>query len=99
MPELAYAFGFQANDASPWLITRYYSEDNSEYMALQGEVNQETFTIERYKNNVQLTDAGFEFLESSDGFVFPVSESEWQTLIGLVNNAVGVTLPLLNSLK
>lgn len=94
-----YAFGFQANDASPYVITRYYSEENSEFMALQGTVTNNTFTIQRYKNNPQLTDADFELLEASDGFVYPVSESEWQTLIGLVNNAAGATLPLLNPLK
>lgn len=95
MHELAYAFGFQANDVSPWVITRYYSEENSEFMALQGTVGEKTFTIQQYKNNPQLTEADFKMLESIDGFVFPVSESEWQTLIGLVNNAAGATLPLL----
>lgn len=95
MPEQKFAFGFEANDASAYAITRYYSENESEYMELQGSYNQdETFTLQRYKSRTQFTEADFQYLDGSGGFTFPVSESEWQTLIGLVNNAVGVNLPL-----
>ena len=95
MPEQNFAFGFEANDASPYLITRYHSDEDSEYMELQGSCNQdETFTLERFKSRRQLTDYEFEYLDGSGGYTFPISESEFQTLIGLVNNAVGVNMPL-----
>ena len=95
MPEQNFAFGFVANDDSPYLITRYYSDEESEYMELQGSYNQdETYTLQRYKGRKQLTDDEFEHLDGSGGYTFPISESEWQTLIGLVNNAVGAKLPI-----
>ena len=95
MPEQKFAFGFEANDASAYLITRYYSEDESEYMELQGNYNQdETFTLQQYKSRTQLTEDDFQYLDGSGGFTFPISESEWQTLRGLVNNASGVNLPI-----
>lgn len=94
MPEQKFAFGFEANDASAYTITRYYSENESEYMELQGSYNQdETFTLQRYKSRTQFTEVDFEYLDGSGGFTFPISESEWQTIIGLVNNAVDVNLP------
>ncbi len=95
MPEQNFAFGFEANDASPYLITRYYSDEESEYMELQGNYNQdETYTLQQYKGRKQLTDDEFEHLDGSGGYTFPISESEWQTLIGLVNNAVGAKIPV-----
>ena len=64
-------------------------------MELQGSYNQdETFTMQRYKSRTQLTDNDFEYLDSSDGFTFPISDAEWQNLTRLVNNAGGSTLPL-----
>lgn len=95
MPGQNFAFGFEANDASPYLITHYHSDDHSEYMELQGSYNQdETFTLERFKSRRQLTDDEFEYLDGSGGYTFPISESEFQTLIRLVNNAAGANLPL-----
>lgn len=95
MPEQKFAFGFSANDASPHVITRYYSEEESEYMELQGSYNQdETYTLQQYKSRTQLTEDDFQYLDGSGGFTFPISESEWQTLRGLVNNASGVNLPI-----
>lgn len=95
MPEQKFAFGFSANDASPHVITRYFSEEDSKYMELQGSYNQdETFTMQRYKSRTQLTDDDFTYLDSSGGFTFPISDAEWQNLTRLVNNAGGSTLPL-----
>lgn len=95
MPEQKFAFGFSANDASPHVITREYSENASAYMELQGSYNQdETYTLQQYKSKTPLTESDEEYLEASGGFTFPISESEWQTLRGLVNNASGVNLPI-----
>lgn len=95
MPEQKFAFGFEANDASPHVITREYSESASAYMELQGSYNQdETYTLQQYKSKTPLTEDDEEYLEASGGFLFPTSESEWQTLRGLVNNAAGVNLPI-----
>lgn len=95
MPEQKFAFGFEANDASAHVITRYYSEENSEFMELAGSYNQdETFTMQQYSSSTQMTVADYEYLDASGGFLFPISAAEWQTLITLVNNAGGVTMPL-----
>lgn len=64
-------------------------------MELQGSYNQdETYTLQQYKSKTSLTEDDVEYLDASDGFTFPISESEWQTLRGLVNNAAGVNLPI-----
>ena len=95
MPGQIFGFGFEANDATLYLITRNYSERETDYMELQGSYNQdETFTLQRYKGGMRLTDEDFEYLDASGGFTFPVSDGELQTLIGLVNNAAGVNFPL-----
>lgn len=95
MPEQKFAFGFEANDASAYVITREYSENESDYMELLGSYNQdETFTIESYKSKTQLTENDSEYLDASGGFTFPINETEWQALIPLVNNVAGVKMPL-----
>lgn len=64
-------------------------------MELAGTYNQdETYTIQRYKNSTQMTAEDFEYLDASGGFTFPISESEWHTIVTLVNNAVGVNIPI-----
>lgn len=95
MPEQKFAFGFEANDASPYVITRQFSENDAEYLELQGSYNQdESFTLQRYKSRTQFTEADFEYLDGSGGYIMPVTETEWNALIPLINDAAGVNLPL-----
>lgn len=95
MPERKFAFGFEANDASPYVITRKISEIDAGYMELQGSYKQdETYTLQRYKGRTQLTEEDLQYLDGSGGFTFPISVIEWQALIRLVNDAAGANLPL-----
>lgn len=95
MPEQKFAFGFEVNDASAYVITRQISENDADYLELQGSYNQdETYTLQRYKSRTQFTEADFEYLDGSGGFIFPVTETEWNALIPLINDAAGVNLPL-----
>lgn len=95
MPGQNFAFGFEANDASAYVITREYAENAAAYMELLGSYNQdETFTIQSYKSKTPLTEDDSDYLDASDGFTFPISESEWQSLKTLVNNAASAKLPI-----
>ena len=95
MPKQKFAFGFKANDASIYVITREISVIDAGYMELQGSYNQDkSYTLQRYKGRTQLTEEDLQYLDASDAFKFPISAIEWQALIGLVNNAVGVKLPI-----
>lgn len=95
MPEHKFAFGFEANDASAYVITREISVIDAGYMELQGRYNQDkTYTLQRYKGRTQLTEEDFQYLQGSDAFTFPINVIEWQALIGLVNDAAGANLPL-----
>lgn len=95
MPEQKFAFGFEANDASAYVITHEISKIDAGYMELQGRYNQaETYTLQRYKGRTQLTEEDLQYLDGSGGFTFPINVIEWQALIGLVNNAAGVNLPI-----
>ena len=95
MPERKFAFGFEANDASAYVITREISKIDKGYMELQGSYNQDdTYTLQRYKGRTPLTEEDLQYLDGSDGFILPISAIEWQALIGLVNDASGANLPI-----
>lgn len=95
MPDQKFAFGFEANDASSYVITREISKIDVGYMELQGSYKQhETYTLQRYKGRTPLTEEDLQYLVGSGCYTFPITAIEWQALIGLVNNAAGANLPL-----
>lgn len=94
MPSERFVFGFVANDESPYVITRYYDEDNSDMMVVDGSYNQDnTFTLQYYYGRAPLTDLDFETLDGKGGYTFPITDAEWNALIPLINNARGSKIP------
>ena len=94
MPSGSFAFGFVANDATPYVITRYYDEDNSDMMDLYGDYNQDnTFTLQSYEGRVPLTQGDWLELDGIGGMTFPITDAEWNALTPLINNARGSRIP------
>lgn len=85
-----------ANDSSPYVITRYYNDDNSDMMVVDGTYNQDnTFTLAFYYGRAPLTETDFSKLDGIGGYTFPITDEEWNTLTQLINNARGSKLPII----
>lgn len=94
MPSEKFAFGFVANDASPYVITRYYDDNNSDMMVVDGSYNQDnTFTLQYYYGAAPLTQLDFEKLDGKGGYTFPITGAEWAALTPLIDNARGSKIP------
>lgn len=94
MPSETFAFGFVANDETPYAITGFYDQTHTALMAVNGSYNQDdTFTLRSYYGKRQLTDEDWEQFDGIDGAAFPITDAEWTHLAELINDARGVTLP------
>lgn len=94
MPSERFAFGFVANDATPYVITRYYDPINSDMMVVDGSYNQDnTFTLMFYYGAAPLTQTDFEEFDAVGGMKFPITGAEWAALTPLIDNARGAKIP------
>ena len=94
MPSQTFAFGFVANDLTPYAITSSATLSDADLMEVTGSYNQDdTFTLQRYSGPAPLTENDWETFDGIGGMTFPISDAEWTALTPLINNARGVTIP------
>lgn len=94
MPSERFVFGFVANDLTPYVITQNTTSSEPDMMVVDGSYNQDdTFTLQLYYGRAPLTQNDWDTFDGIDGMTFPITESEWNTLTPLINNARGATIP------
>lgn len=88
-------FGFVANDASPYIITREL-QDDIQFLNCPGqEQGQSRWKLNGIALDSVLLDSDWLPVEGAGGYTFEVTTRDFQDLAALIRPCAGTTLPLL----